>query len=69
MRNPVAKHGRHFNRAAQYRDRKKAVKRGYQKHKPRHDGRGFSSWGSVLRLPTGFAQSSHHPSLITSEAR
>ena len=32
-RNPVAKHSRQFNRAAIQRDRKKAAKRGYQKHK------------------------------------
>jgi hypothetical protein len=33
MKNPVAKHARQFNRAATFRDRRKAVKRGYRKHK------------------------------------
>lgn len=31
--NPVAKYSRRFNRATVQRDRKKAEKRGYQKHK------------------------------------
>jgi hypothetical protein len=33
MRNPVAKHQRAFNKARIYKDRRKAVKRGYKKHK------------------------------------
>ena len=33
IRNPVAKHCRTFNRAAVERDRKKAAKRGYTKHR------------------------------------
>ena len=32
-RSPVAKHCRTFNRAAVQRDRKKAAKRGYTKHR------------------------------------
>ena len=32
-RNPVAKHARSFNKSAVFRDRKKAAKRGYVKHK------------------------------------
>ena len=31
--NLVAKHARQFNKAAVYRDRKKAAKKGYTKHK------------------------------------
>lgn len=31
--NPVAKHARHFNKAAIHIDRKKALKRGHIKHK------------------------------------
>ena len=31
--NPVAKYARRFNRAATHTDRKKAVRRGYRKHK------------------------------------
>ena len=34
-RNPVAKHSRTFNKSAVYRDRKKAVKQGYNKHNKR----------------------------------
>lgn len=33
-RNWVAKHGRRLNRARVFADRKKAMKRGYCKHKP-----------------------------------
>ena len=33
MFNPVAKHGRRFNKAAVYKDRKRAAKRGEHKHK------------------------------------
>lgn len=33
MNNLVAKHARKFNKAAVYRDKKKATKRGYTKHK------------------------------------
>ena len=35
-RNWVAKHCRTFNKAVTHRDRKKALKRGVVKHKPRH---------------------------------
>lgn len=31
--NPVAKYGKQFNKAAVFKDRKKALKRGDQKHK------------------------------------
>ena len=34
-RNPVAKHSRTFNKSTVYRDRKKAVKQGYNKHNKR----------------------------------
>lgn len=34
--NWVAKHCRTFNKAVTHRDRKKALKRGVVKHKPRH---------------------------------
>ena len=44
-RNLVAKNMRQFNQAVQHKDRKKALKQGYQKHKkPRHDA-GFSVLG------------------------
>jgi hypothetical protein len=33
-RNPVARHSRKFNKANVMRDRKKAARRGYRKHKP-----------------------------------
>ena len=33
QRNLVAKHARKFNRCATHRDRKRAMKRGYRKHK------------------------------------
>ena len=33
MKNPVAKFSRQINRSAVQRDRKKAAKRGYRKHK------------------------------------
>lgn len=33
MKNPVAKHARSFNKAATFKDRKKAVKSGHVKHK------------------------------------
>jgi len=33
MKNPVAKFSRKFNKAKVYKDRKKAGKRGYVKHK------------------------------------
>ena len=33
QRNPVARHCRQFNKAAVQKDRKKAAKRGYRKHK------------------------------------
>ena len=36
--NPVAKHLRQFNKAVKHTDRKKALKRGYQKHKSRPGG-------------------------------
>lgn len=38
MRNPVARHARAFNKAHVMRDRKKAAKRGYRKHKGERDG-------------------------------
>lgn len=38
IRNLVAKHARKFNKAAKHKDRKKAVKRGYVKHKGRDRG-------------------------------
>lgn len=34
-RNPVAKHSRTFNKSKVYMDRKKSVKRGYNKHNKR----------------------------------
>lgn len=34
-KNPVAKHAHQFNKAVVHKDRKKAVKRGYLKHKAR----------------------------------
>jgi hypothetical protein len=34
-RNPVAKHSRTFNKSKVYKDRKKAVKQGYNKHNKR----------------------------------
>lgn len=37
-KNPVAKHLRQFNKAVKFKDRKKALKRGYQKHRSRHHG-------------------------------
>ena len=33
--NPVAKHARRYNKPAVHRDRKKDIKRGYQKHRGR----------------------------------
>jgi hypothetical protein len=33
QRNPVARHCRQFNKATVQRDKKKAAKRGYRKHK------------------------------------
>ena len=33
MKNPVAKHARSFNKAATFKDRKKALKKGDYKHK------------------------------------
>jgi hypothetical protein len=33
INNPVAKHSRQFNKAVTMRDRKKAARRGYRKHK------------------------------------
>ena len=33
MKNPVAKHARSFNKAATFKDRKKALKKGDCKHK------------------------------------
>lgn len=34
--NPVAKYAKHFNKAAVFKDRKKAAKRGESKHKRRN---------------------------------
>ena len=43
-KNPVAKHSLKFNRPVTHRDRKKARKQGYQKHKGRHhDGFFYAS--------------------------
>lgn len=36
-KNPVARFSHHFNKAVKHRDRKKAKKAGYQKHKPRYN--------------------------------
>jgi hypothetical protein len=35
-KNPVAKFSRQLNRPVTHRDRRKALKKGYQKHKGRH---------------------------------
>lgn len=35
-RNYVAKHAAQFNKSATFTDRKRAAKKGYQKHKPQH---------------------------------
>ncbi len=37
-KNPVAKHQRQYNKAVVFRDRKKAAKRGYSKHRSRESG-------------------------------
>jgi len=46
MRNPVAKYARAYNKAKAFKDRKKAAKRGYQKHK-----KGPDSFRSFYFLP------------------
>ena len=51
--NPVAKNLRQFNKAVTFNDRKKALKRGYQKHKSRPAG--FVVYGQVIILPTVFS--------------
>lgn len=36
MKNPVAKNARKYNLAQTHKDRKKALKKGYEKHKSRY---------------------------------
>ncbi|WP_430755004.1 DUF7230 family protein [Magnetovirga frankeli] len=49
-KNPVAQHGRKFNRAAVFRDRKQEAKRGLRKHKKAPLGGAFflpAAWRSA----------------------